>query len=90
MTYLNVALFLLEGQSERFMGISDDVLHETGSEAARAGAVCILMVISVLMVLLGLLMLILAAPFYVAWAVVAMLWVGGRGLIRVVQRQTSA
>lgn len=81
MNYIDAVVFLLDGHTDRLMGLADDVERVTGSEAARAGAVVLLLLVSLLSVLLGLALLLVAAPFYAAWAALALLWVGVRTAI---------
>lgn len=81
MNYIDAVVFLLDGHTDRLIGLADDVERVTGSEAARAGALVLLLLVSLLSVLLGLALLLVAAPFYAAWAALALLWVGVRTAI---------
>ncbi len=85
MNYIDVVVFLLDGHTDRLVGLADDVERVTGSEAARAGAVVLLLLVSLLSVALGLALLLVAAPFYAVWAVGALLWVGARNAIHYVR-----
>lgn len=78
MNYLDAVLFLLDGNIEKGMSLADSVEDMTGSEAARVGAIVILVPLCFVSIALGLLMLVAAAPFYVAWAVGAMVWMAAK------------
>lgn len=84
MNYTDVAAFLLDGQIHKFVDIADAVHIETGSDAARIGAIVILFPISMFLCLLGLVLFILSAPFYAAWALVAISWVGAKKIASLV------
>lgn len=76
MTYMDFCVWLLDGCTDRMIDLADTVGRETGSDAARAGAVFILFPVSLLICGIGLVALLISAPFYIAWAVGAMVWAG--------------
>ncbi|MCS4234433.1 hypothetical protein [Stenotrophomonas sp. BIGb0135] len=85
MKYIDVALFLLDGHTDRLMGVADLVGDVTGSEAARAGSILPLIVVSFVSVILGLVLLIVAAPFLAVWTAVSLIWSALKWAFKVVR-----
>jgi hypothetical protein len=89
MNYIDVALFLLDGHTDRLMGLADLVGDVTGSEAARAGSIPPLILVSFVSVALGLALLIAAAPFFALWTTAALAWAALKWAFRAIRPEVS-
>lgn len=89
MNYIEIALFMLEGHTDRLMGVADLVGDVTGSEAARAGSILPLLLVSFASVMIGLALLIVALPFLALWTTAALTWSGLKWVFRAIRPEVK-